>query len=277
MSPKSPAKSLSDADSWGRMVLPMTHEHQHREDLAHFGKLIHQQGFVSACDGNLSVRLDENRILATPTGVSKGMMHTSDMVIVDMNGHRVEGQRDVSSEIAMHLTIYRKRPDIQAVVHAHPPTATGFASAGIALDQPICSEVVVTLGAVPLAEYGTTGTPELSASLLPYVHDYDAILLANHGTVTYGSDLLQAYLKTEAVEHFAKIMLVTLQIGRQKTLSPANIRKLVEARGSYQGNTSMARMPVGPLKTAHDRDLEENLHRLKSILREEDIMASRKR
>ena len=232
---------------------------------------------MSSCDGNLSVRLDEDRVLASPTGISKGMMHTSDMVIVDLNGRRLEGQRDVSSEIAMHLTIYRKRPDITAVVHAHPPTATGFASAGIALDQPICSEVVVTLGAVPLAEYGTTGTPELSASLLPYIHDYDAILLSNHGTVTYGTSLMHAYLKTEAVEHFAKIMLVTMQLGQQKTLSPANIRKLVEARKSYQGNTSLAPMPVGPLKTAHEHDLEENLDKLRSILREEDILSSRKR
>jgi L-fuculose-phosphate aldolase len=255
----------------------MTYEHQHREDLVHFGKLIHQQGFVSSCDGNLSVRLDDERVLATPTGVSKGMMHTSDMVIVDLTGRRIEGQRDVSSEIAMHLTIYRMRPDIQAVLHAHPPTATGFASAGIALDQPICSEVVVTLGAVPLAEYGTTGTPELSASLLPYVRDYDAILLSNHGTVTYGTSLMHAYLKTEAVEHFAKIMLVTLQLGQQKALSPADIRKLVEARRSYQGNTSLASMPVGPLKGPAERDLEQDLGKLRSILREEDIMASRKR
>jgi L-fuculose-phosphate aldolase len=255
----------------------MTHEHQYRDDLVHFGKLIHQQGFVSACDGNLSVRLDAHRILATPTGVSKGMMHSSDMVIVDLHGKRLAGDRDVSSEIAMHLTIYRTRPDIQAVVHTHPPTATGFASAGIALDQPICSEVVVTLGAVPLADYGTTGTPELSASLMPYVNDYDAILLANHGTVTYGISLMNAYLKTEAVEHFAKIMLVTLQLGQQKPLSAANIRKLVDARRSYQGNTSLASMPVGPLPGKPERDLEENLDKLKAILREEDILASRKR
>src|SRR5947209_2036883 len=102
------------------MELPMSAELQHREDLVHFGKLVHQQGFVSACDGNLSVRLDAHRILATPTGVSKGMMTTADMVVVDMHGKRIEGTRDVSSEIAMHLTIYRTRPDIQAVVHTHP-------------------------------------------------------------------------------------------------------------------------------------------------------------
>src|SRR3954468_12693823 len=254
----------------------MRAEHQHREDLVHFGRLIHQQGFVSACDGNLSVRLDSNTVLATPTSVSKGMMQPSDMVKVDLQGNKLEGDRNVSSEIAMHLTIYRIRPDIHAVVHSHPVTATGFASAGIALDQPVCSEVVVTLGAIPLAEYGTTGTPELSASLLPYVHDYDAILLANHGTVTYGTSLMHAYLKTEAVEHFAKIMLVTLQLGQQRTLSPANIRKLVEARRNYKGNTSLASMPVGPLKKP-ERDLEENLDKLKAILREEDILASRKR
>jgi L-fuculose-phosphate aldolase len=229
----------------------MRAEHQHREDLVHFGKLIHRQGFVSACDGNLSVRLDANTILATPTAVSKGMMQPCDMVKVDMQGNKLEGDRNVSSEIAMHLTIYRIRPDIHAVVHAHPVTATGFASAGMALDQPICSEVIVTLGAVPLAEYGTTGTPELSASLLPYVHDYDAILLANHGTVTYGTSLLQAYLKTEAVEHFAKIMLVTQQLGRQQTLSPADIRKLVEARARYEGSNSLASMPAGPLRLKH--------------------------
>ena len=117
------------------MEPPMSVELQHREDLVRFGKLVHEQGFVSACDGNLSVRLDSHRILATPTGVSKGMMQASDMVVVDLHGKRLEGDRDVSSEIAMHLTIYRVRPDIHAVVHAHPATATGFASAGMALER----------------------------------------------------------------------------------------------------------------------------------------------
>ncbi len=216
------------------------------EQLVHFGKLIHEHGFVSATDGNLSLRLDSNRVLATPTGLSKGMMSTKDMVVVDLQGNKLEGQRDVSSEIAMHLTIYRMRPDVHAVVHAHPCTATGFASAGMALDDPICSEVIIALGAVPLAEYATTGTPALSESLLPYVNDYDAILLANHGAVSYGADLMTAYLKMEAVEHFAKILLVTHQLGRQECLSEADIRKLVEARGRYAGNKSLASMPPGP-------------------------------
>jgi L-fuculose-phosphate aldolase len=222
-------------------------EQHYRDELVRFGKLIHEQGLVSAMDGNLSVRLDDRTVLATPTAISKGMMSPDQMVVVDMQGHRLRGDRNVSSEIQMHLTIYHTRPDIRAVVHAHPCTATGFASAGMALDQPICSEVIISLGAVPLAEYATTGTPELSESLLPYIPDYDAILLANHGAVSYGVDLMQAYLKMEAVEHFAKIMLVTLQLGRQHLLTEDNIRKLVEARGKYEGAKSLASMPPGPL------------------------------
>jgi L-fuculose-phosphate aldolase len=222
-------------------------EEQLRRDLVEFGQRIHQQGLVSACDGNLSVRLDERRVLATPSGVSKGMMQPEQMVVVDLNGQRLCGDCPVSSEIQMHLTIYRERPDVHAVVHAHPPTATGFASAGMALDQPICSEIIISLGAVPLAEYGTTGTPALSESLMPWVHDYDAILLANHGAVSYGHDLLAAYLKMEAVEHFAQIMLVTKQLGHHELLTDDEIAKLIEARAKYEGNKSLARRPAGPL------------------------------
>src|SRR6266446_1520629 len=123
----------------------MKAEHQHREDLVHFGRLIHQQGFIAACDGNLSVRLDSNTVLATPTAVSKGMMQPSDMVKVDMQGNKLAGERNVSSEIAMHLTIYRMRPDIHAVVHAHPPIATGFAAAGRALNLALLPEVIISL------------------------------------------------------------------------------------------------------------------------------------
>jgi L-fuculose-phosphate aldolase len=218
-----------------------------RSDLVEFGQRIHQQGLVSACDGNLSIRLDEQRVMATPSGVSKGMMRPEQMSIVDLDGRRLAGECPVSSEIQMHLTIYRERSDVHAVVHAHPPTATGFASAGMALDQPICSEIVISLGAVPLAEYGTTGTPALSESLMPWVHEYDAILLANHGAVSYGHDLLSAYLKMEAVEHFAQIMLVTKQLGHQETLTDDEIQKLIEARAKYEGNKSLARRPAGPL------------------------------
>lgn len=225
---------------------------EHRQELVRFGALLHQNGLVSACDGNLSLRLDANTILTTPTSVSKGMMSPDDMVLVDMQGRKLEGERNASSELAMHLTIYRMRPDVSAVVHAHPATATAFASCGRALEEPICSEVIVTLGAVPLAEYGTTGTPELSESLLPWIPDYDAILLANHGAVAYGCDLMTAYLKMEAVEHFAKIMLAALQIGTPHRLGEQDIQKLVEARAKYEANKSIAPMPPGPIRRTRE-------------------------
>jgi len=206
--------------------------------------MLHQRGFIAACDGNVSVRLDRKRVLVTPTGMSKGMMKATDLVIVDMNGRKLKGRREVTSEIGMHLLIYRMRPDVHAIVHAHPRTATGFAAAGLALDQPLVCEVVIGLGQIPLAPYGTPGTPELARTLEPLVADYDAILMANHGVVTYGADLQSAYMKMETVEHFAQIALVAHMLGRQQPLAAAELKKLIEARGKYRGVNSAAPMPV---------------------------------
>jgi L-fuculose-phosphate aldolase len=195
-------------------------------------------------DGNLSVRLGKNRILVTPTCVSKGAMRASDMVIVDREGARVSGRRNVTSELGMHLLIYRMRPDIQAIVHAHPPTATGFAAAGMALTEPLVCEVVVGLGCIPLARYGTPGTSELAETLEPYVPEYDAILMSNHGVVTYGDTLEHAYMKMETVEHFAQIALVTHLLGKQQPLNEVEIEKLLVARSKYFGGKASASMPV---------------------------------
>jgi L-fuculose-phosphate aldolase len=211
-------------------------ERKQRQDLVRFGKMLHSLGFVAATDGNLSVRLDDTRFLVTPTGFSKGMMEPEDMVVVDLQGKKLSGSYMPSSEIAMHLTIYRMRPDVGAVVHAHPCTATGFASAGIALDEPLCSEIVITLGAVPLAPYATTGTMELSDSLRPYIPFHDAILMANHGVVTYGEDLCQAYMRMEAVEHYAKIVMTTRQLGCARSLNSRQLEKLFEVRTQYAKN-----------------------------------------
>ena len=223
----------------------MPSERQYRRELAFFGKMLHDRGYVAAMDGNLSVRLDEDRILATPTSMCKGMMRPADMVVVDLDGHCIRGQHCVSSEIGMHLLIYRMRPDVQGVVHAHPVTATGFAAAGMALNQPLVSEVVLGLGSIPLARYGTPGTPELWEALEPFVPDYDAILMANHGVVSYGDSLHHAYMKMETVEHFAQIALVTQVLGRQEPLGQEEVEKLVAARSKYQGAKSAARLPVG--------------------------------
>ena len=211
----------------------MRSEQQHREEIVRFGRLLHQTGLVAATDGNLSVRLENGNILCTPTLMSKGLLEADDLVIVDAQGKKISGARDVSSEIAMHLLIYQKRRDIGGVVHAHPPTATGFAAAGMALDRALCAELIVTLGSVPLASYETPGTPELAEALAPLVADHEAILMANHGVVTYGVDLLNAYMNMETVEHFAKIALVTHMLGRQQTLSDQHVDKLREIRTKY--------------------------------------------
>src|SRR5579884_3136920 len=222
----------------------MPSDHQFRKAIVQTGKMLHDRGFIAACDGNVSVRLDKKRVLVTPTGMSKGMMTSADLVIVDMNGRKIKGRREVTSEIGMHLLIYGMRSDIHAIVHAHPRTATGFAAAGLALDQPLVCEVVIVLGQIPLAPYGTPGTPELGKTLEPLIPQYDAILMANHGVVTYGADLQSAYMKMETVEHFARIALTTHILGRQQFLEEEEVEKLVVARQKYLGVNSAAPMPV---------------------------------
>ena len=144
-------------------------EEQYRQDILDVGKLIYQKGWVAANDGNISVRLDDRRILCTCTGVSKGMMTPADIIVCDLEGNKIDGARERTTEIAMHLTIYQMRPDVSAVVHAHPPVATGFAVAGRPLNLALLPEVIVSLGCVPLAEYGLPGTPALTDGMLPYI------------------------------------------------------------------------------------------------------------
>jgi len=224
----------------------MPTERKYREEIVRYGRMLHERCFVAAMDGNLSVRLNDNHILVTPTCLSKGAMRPADLVIVDGEGHRVSGRRNVTSEIGMHLLIYRMRPDVRAIVHAHPPTATGFAAAGIPLTEPLVCEVVMGLGCIPLARYGTPGTSELAQTLEPYVPHYDAILMSNHGVVTYGDTIEHAYMKMETVEHFAQISLVTHMLGRQQPLKPVDIEKLLLARTRYFGSKIAASMPLPP-------------------------------
>lgn len=225
----------------------MASERQHRLSIVQFGRRLHDNGFVAATDGNLSIRLDENRLLVTPTCMSKGMMRPTDLVIVDMEGNRVAGKRKVSSEIGMHLLIYRLRPDVQGIVHAHPPTATGFAASGFGLSRPLVCEVVVGLGSIPLARYGTPGTAELTEALEPLIPEHDAILMANHGVVTFGASLENAFMKMETVEHFAKIALVTHLLGHEQPLGEKEVEKLFAVRDRYNGGSkaAAAKIPVG--------------------------------
>jgi len=208
-------------------------EAEHRSDICVVGRWIHDRGFVASTDGNISVRLGADRILMSPTFMSKGMMTPDDLVIIDFEGRRVGGTRKPSSELAMHLLIYRLRPDINAICHAHPPTATGYAAAGIALDKPILCELVMGLGTIPVARYGTPGTAELTTALEPLVRGHESILMANHGVVTYGPDLMTAFLRMETTEHFARVSMITEILGKQVLLSGGDLEKLVAARARY--------------------------------------------
>ncbi len=222
----------------------MASQRQHRLAIVEFGRQLHSQGFVAATDGNLSVRLDDRRLLVTPTGVRKGVMRPADLVIVDMEGNRLAGRRNVSSEIGMHLLIYRMRPDVQGIVHAHPPTATAFAASGYDLNRPLVCEVIVGLGSIPLARYGTPGTEELAQALEPLIPEHDAILMANHGVVTCGASLENAFMKMETVEHFARIALVAHLLGHEQPLGEKELEKLAEVRSRYNGGPKAAARTV---------------------------------
>lgn len=203
-----------------------------RQNILEIGRRIYEKGFVAANDGNISVRLDERRILATPTGVSKGFMKSGQLAIVDLEGKHLSGGKP-STELPMHLFVYRERPDVSAVVHAHPPFSTAFATAGLALDKCVFAEIIVTIGSVPLAEYGTPSTDELPNSLKPYIHKHDAFLLSNHGVVTVGKELFDAYYKLERVEHTAKIIAITRILGGEKVLPAMAVKKLYDIRETY--------------------------------------------
>src|SRR5688500_19830000 len=155
------------------------------------------------------------------------------MCITDLDGKKVAGERDPSSEMQLHLEVYRRRPDAHAVVHAHPPVATGFAVAGIPLDRAVLAEVVTTLGSIPIAEYGTPSTPELPTAVRKYIKAHDGLLLANHGALTIGPDVYAPYYKMETIDHFAKISMVTRQLGRENLLSREEVVRLQGLRGNY--------------------------------------------
>jgi len=234
---------------WPDSISPgaLKSEDEHRRDICAVGHWIHQRGFVAATDGNISLRLDPRRVLTSPTGISKGMMTQDDLVITDMDGRKLSGRRNASSELAMHLLIYRRRPDVHAVVHAHPVVATGYAAAGLPLNKALVSEVVLALGCIPVARYGTPGTAELTEALEPLVQNYDAILMANHGVVTYGPDLLTAFFRMETTEHFARVALVTELLGKQVLLSGADVEKLLAARARYGLTTAAQVAPECPI------------------------------
>jgi L-fuculose-phosphate aldolase len=211
----------------------MSTESSLRADIVEVGRRMYARGYTASNDGNISVRLGSDRLLMTPKGVCKGFMTPDMMCITDLEGVKLQGDRDPSSEMLMHLEVYRQRADVQAVVHAHPPTATGFAVAGIPLNRAVLAEVVTTLGSIPIAEYATPSTRELPEAVRKYVKAHDGMLLANHGALTLGSDLFSAYFKMETIEHFAKISLVARLLGREHLIAREEVERLQELRGTY--------------------------------------------
>ncbi len=189
------------------------------------------QGLIAGRDGNLSVRLSPERVLVTPSGFIKSLVTPSDMVEVDLSGKtRRRSSRKPTSELELHLRILRHRPDVHAVVHAHPPAATGFAVAGEAIPGNLLPELIFVVGPVPLVPFGIPGTPELGDQVVPYLDKHDALLLANHGAVTMGSTLDEAWIRMETLEHGARIILAARQVGQPQPLSLEAVRVLVQQR-----------------------------------------------
>jgi len=212
-------------------------EYQVKKDICEVGRRMYMNGFVAANDGNISVKINDNEIVTTPTGVSKGFMTPEMLCNIDLEGNVIRGKTKPSSEIKMHLRVYKENPNIRAVTHSHSPYATAFAIARTPMDKALLPEAIVNLGSVPVAEYATPGTNDVSESIARYVRDYNCVLLANHGAVTWGVDLMQAYFRMETLEYYAKLLFITTMLGNAKELSCNDINSLIKIR-QKQGITT---------------------------------------
>ena len=204
-----------------------------KEMICEIGRRVYNRNYVAANDGNISVKVSPNEIWTTPTGVSKGYMTSDMMVKMDLSGKVISGNLKPSSEVKMHLRVYNENPEVNAVVHAHPPVATSFAIAGISLDKPVLPEAIVLLGNVPVAPYALPGTQEVPDSIAPYCKTHNAVLLANHGALTWGRDLMEAYFRMESLEHYATILMYSNNILKKANeLNRSQIADLIQVRES---------------------------------------------
>ena len=206
-----------------------------REQICDVCHKMWQLGWVAANDGNVSVKLDDGTFLATPTGISKSFITPERLVRIDANGEVLEGQEGAkpSSEIKMHLRCYQEREDVRAVVHAHPPTATGFAVAHLDMDRYTMIETVIAIGSIPVTPYGTPSTYEVPDAIAPYLKEHDVMLLENHGALTVGTDLINAYYRMETLELYDKISLTAHLLGGEKEISKENVNRLIGMRKGY--------------------------------------------
>lgn len=206
-----------------------------REQICDICHKMWQLGWVAANDGNVSVRVDDDLVLATPTGISKSFITPEKLVLINMEGEIVEAQDGYrpSSEIKMHLCCYKERPDVKSVLHAHPPTATGFAVAHKHMDNYSMIEDVIAIGSVPVTPYGTPSTQEVPDAIRPYLQEHDVVLLENHGALAIGADVITAYYRMESLELWAKIELTATLLGGVKEISKPDIDTLISMRGKY--------------------------------------------
>ncbi len=253
--------------------MPSTSEWAMKQLILEIGRRLWTRGYVASNDGNITARIGENEILTTPTGVSKGFM-TPDMIIrLDMDGKVLSpgGRFKPSSEVKMHLEVYRQRGDVKAVIHAHPPYCTSFAVAGIPLNKCVLPEAILTLGAVPIATYGTPSTREIPDSIKPLIEKSDAVLLANHGALTMGIDLLTAYHRMETLEHSAYIIFLSIQLGNVNVIPEKEVEKLMELRQKMNipGRINLANQkplqPSCPSETDVEAITRKVMEKLKEI------------
>jgi L-fuculose-phosphate aldolase len=249
-----------------------TNEWALKQLIIEIGKRLWTRGYIASNDGNITIRLSEKEVLTTPTGVSKGFM-TPDMIIkMDMDGKILTpgSKFQPSSEVKMHMEVYRQRPDINSVVHAHPPYCTSFAVAGIPLNKCVLPEAILTLGAVPIAPYGTPSTREIPDSVKPYVERSDAILLANHGALTMGVDLLTAYHRMETLEHSAAIVFLAIQLGNVNIIPENQVEKLMELREKMNipGRINLGNQMLKPSPAPTEEDVEAITRKVMERLKE---------
>ena len=229
-------------------------DYEAKKQIIEIGKRMYEKGFVASNDGNISCKAGPNIIWTTPTGVSKGFMTPDMLVKMNFDGKVLMGKLKPSSEVKMHLRVYNENPDVMAVTHAHPPVATSFAIAGISLDRAILPEAVVNLGSVPIAHYATPGSQDVPDSIAPYCKSHNAVLLANHGALSWGKDLTEAYHRLESLEYYATVLMYTGRIiGRANELSCSQVNELIDIRGKL-GITSGGTPPCS-LKETNTSDV----------------------
>ena len=211
----------------------MSHESELRVAICDAGRRLYDRNLVAATDGNVSARLDDSRILCTASGVALGELRPDDLVIANARGEKVEGQGKVSSEICTHLAAYEERPDVFAVIHAHPPNAVALTLAGLSMEEFVLPELVVAVGAVPTAEYATPGTKEGAAVIRGLIRECDALMLDRHGALTVGASIIDAYRLMEKVEHAAESILAAHLLGKVSSLDSGQLTRILQARADY--------------------------------------------